>query len=105
MPASSVPVLDVRLTTVRGADYLLDAAHDHMVALALADGTKGVLLTRHSHQRYSFTLSNLVPFGQARERTALSQRTDNAAGSNAPRKPESAHNHAIEQARTAEVEK
>lgn len=105
MPASSVPVLDVRLTTSRGADYLLDAAHDHMVALALVDGTKGILLTRHSHWRYTFTLSNLVPFGQTQERTARGEGTDNATGSNALRKPESAHNRAIEQARTAEVEK
>jgi hypothetical protein len=77
MPASSVPIVDVRLSRALGADNLLDAAHEHMVAFALADGTKGILLTRHSHRRYTFALSDLVPFGQTRERTASSQ---NAAG-------------------------
>jgi len=105
MPTSPVPIADFRLSLALGADDLLDAAHDHMVALALADGTKGVLPTRHSHQGYTFTLSNPVPFGQTQERTAWSERADIAIGSNAPRKPKSAHNRAIEQARTAEVEK
>jgi hypothetical protein len=76
-----------------------------MVALALLDGAKGVLLTRYCQQRYTFTLSNLVPFGQTWERTALSDWADSAAGSNAPLKPECAHNHAIEQGPTAEVDK
>ncbi len=102
MPANSEPIADVRLTTAIGADQVLDAAHSQMVALAMLDGTKGVLLTRHSHRHYTFALSNLVPFGQTQERTASSQNTDNAAGRPRSPEPEPPYERTIEQARTGE---
>jgi hypothetical protein len=98
MPANSKPIADIRLTTAIGADQVLDAAHSQMIASAMLDGTKGVLLTRH----YTFTLSNLVPFGQTQERTASSQNTDNAAGKPKSPEPEPPYERTIEQARTGE---
>jgi hypothetical protein len=73
-----------------------------MVALAMLDGTKGVLLTRHSHRHYTFALSNLVSFGQTQERTASSHHTENAAGRPRSPEPEPLHERTIEQARTGE---
>jgi hypothetical protein len=93
----SVPAADVPLSNATEADAVPDAAHDQMVALALLDGTKGVLLTRHSHRHYTFTLSNLFPFGQTQERNASSQYTDDVAGGSASPDPDTAHNRTIEQ--------
>jgi hypothetical protein len=105
MPASSVPRADVRISNATGADALLDAAHDHMVAFALLDGAKGVLVTQYSHGDYTFTLSNLVPFGETREKTGLSQsqKTDNVSCSSWSRDPEPPYDHSIEEAPPGEA--
>jgi hypothetical protein len=101
MPTSSVPGIGIRLASATGADDVLDAARNQMVTLALADGTKGVLLTRH----YTFTLSDLVPFGQTRERTAYGRQTDNVLGNTASPGPQHIYDRAIEQSQGSEVEK
>jgi hypothetical protein len=105
MPTSSVPGIDIRLASATGADDVLDAAHNQMVTLALADGTKGVLLSRHSRRHYTFTLSDLVPFGQTRERTAYGRQADNVLGNTASPGPQPICDGAIEQSQGPEVEK
>lgn len=105
MAGNSVPIVDVWLSLAVGADALLDAAHDQMVELALRDGTRGVLLTRHSQRRFTFSLSPLVPFGQTEERTDGSPRPDNTLGGPAQRNPAPARDRAFEPARLAGIEK
>jgi hypothetical protein len=75
-----------------------------MVAFARLDGSKGVLVTRHSHRDYAFTLSHHVPYGQTEERHALISSPDKAPSRPFPKYEPSCGNAAY-RAHAAELEK
>ncbi|MGO4145725.1 hypothetical protein AB4Y77_11615 [Paenarthrobacter sp. YAF11_1] len=65
--SSSTQTIEIIVHSRSALDKRLDDAVKALQEQALLGRTSGILLTRHSHQRYTAELSENVPFGLTRE--------------------------------------
>lgn len=70
--------IPVRATDRSNLDRQLDDAVTIAMRRAIRSGQQGILVTRHRHDFFTVALSNEVPFGLTRERTAWSDDTGKA---------------------------
>lgn len=61
---SSTPTLFVTAEDRRTLDLRVDDAVESMIAVAMEDRSRGIVVTRHSPQLVSVKLSTDVPFGE-----------------------------------------
>ncbi|MDQ0822443.1 hypothetical protein QFZ79_000180 [Arthrobacter sp. V4I6] len=67
-------IADVHVRNKAEMDEKLDIAITAARSQALADGTRGLLVTRHEFSHFSVVLSADVPFGFTRERDLANRR-------------------------------
>ena len=69
MPTQTLEPLEVHVTEPGQRYELLDEAEATLRQVAMAHRCAGIMVTRHDPSRYTFTLSDTVPFGETWEQT------------------------------------